>query len=277
MFNKELKSEVTELRRQIERLRSDIQGLATSSTGGSAFRQEDRDALRRILSLCENEFSDTEQEIISILQRLREGQTEGVHILKTSLDTLQREERIYRDEARQSNLDTLHEFQYTVNELMRRTEDSIKAAQEAVADYSRRLERYENDFYYKMQSPLLMEFIKLADRLEALSKKPGIRGEDADDIRREFEAVQGVLYNNKVKPYRSEEGTAFDENIQECIGTIVTGAPEKNSTIAESVMSGYAWSLPLVNSLSADAAEKIKVVMREEKVKIFIFKDNQAL
>ena len=119
-----------------------------------------------------------------------------------------------------------------------------------------------------------MEFIKTADRLETLSKKAGMRGEDADDIRREFEAVKGVLYNFKVKSYQSTEGSPFDENIHECVDTTITDDPSKNSTLAESIRSGYVWSLPLVNSLSADSSERKRVIMREEQVRIYVYREN---
>lgn len=273
MFNKEIKEEVSELRRQIERLRSDIQRGSANSTGAGTFSPEDRDALQRILAISEKTalrdydldelrgyLKDFERHIERMQYDLRSVLEETIHHqLQPILD---------------ANLHQHDELRSFISESLQKLSEEMRVAESAIQDYSRRLERYENDFYYKLQSPLLMELIKTADRLEALSRKTGMRGEDAEALRREFEAVKGVLYNFKVKSYQSTEGSAFDENIHECVETTITNDPVQSSTIAESIRSGYVWSLPLVNSLSADSSEKNKVIMREEQVRIYVYREN---
>ena len=258
MFNKEIKEEVSELRRQIERLRSDIQRGSANSTGAGTFSPEDRNALQRILAISEKTDSRN-SEIEDLHWRFKdyEQHLEGMLHRHQDLDRHQYEE-----------------LRLVIDKAFQKLSDVTRVTEDAIQDYSRRLERYENDFYYKLQSPLLMELIKTADRLETLSKKSGMRGEDADDIRREFEAVKGVLYNFKVKSYQSAESSPFDESIHECVDTTITDDPGKNSTIAESVRSGYVWSLPLVNSLSADSSERNRVIMREEQVRLYVYHEN---
>ena len=57
MFNNNIKEEVSELRRQIERLRTDLQRGGVNSTVSGNFRQEDRDTLQRILAISEKTAS----------------------------------------------------------------------------------------------------------------------------------------------------------------------------------------------------------------------------
>ena len=269
MFNKEIKEEVSELRRQIERLRSDIQRGSANSTGAGTFSPEDRDALQRILAISEKtasrdyEFEDLYRRLKDYEQHFERMQYDLRSVLE---ETIHHHQDIDRHQY--------EELRLVIDEALQKLSDVTRVAEGAIQDYSKRLERYENDFYYKLQSPLLMELIKTADRLETLSKKSGMRGEDADDIRREFEAVKGVLYNFKVKSYQSTEGSPFDENIHECVDTTITDDPSKNSTIAESIRSGYVWSLPLVNSISADSSERNRVIMREEQVRIYVYREN---
>lgn len=273
MFNKEIKEEISELRRQIERLRSDIQRGSANSTGAGTFSPEDRDALQRILAISEKTAS-RDYDLDELRMHLKD--------FEQYLERMQHDLRNVIEESIRHQLHPIMDSSFQQHEQLRAMFDDAlqrlaaetKSAEGAIQDYSRRLERYENDFYYKLQSPLLMELIKIADRLEILSKKPGLREEDAEDIRREFEAVKGVLYNFKVKSYQSSEGAPFDENIQECVDTTITDDPGKNATIAESIRSGYVWSLPLVNSFSADSSERNRVIMREEQVRIYVYHEN---
>ena len=269
MFNNNIKEEVSELRRQIERLRTDLQRGGVNSTVSGNFRQEDRDTLQRILAISEKTAS-RDYEFEELFRRLKDYEQHFERMQYDLRTVLEESVHQHQDIDRHQ----YEELRLVIDEALQKFSDVTRVAEGAIQDYSKRLERYENDFYYKLQSPLLMEFIKTADRLETLSKKSGMRGEDADDIRREFEAVKGVLYNFKVKSYQSTEGSPFDENIHECVDTAITNDPSKNSTIAESVRSGYVWTLPLVNSLSADSSERNRVIMREEQVRIYVYREN---
>lgn len=147
-------------------------------------------------------------------------------------------------------------------------------AEAALRSYSEKVRLYEQDLYNKIKSPLIMELINTADRLsDILALCESERDKDA--VRRERDAVVGVLHNNSVEQFISSGGAAFDAEFQTVVNTEETEDPALDNTVAHSLRPGYVWTLPFAGKsvkTSDDAPSRIRIIMREEQITLYILK-----
>ena len=116
------------------------------------------------------------------------------------------------------------------------------------------ISKFQEDLLYKIQKPLIMEIIGIADNIRMmLQAQEGERNYDQllDDVKHLEQWVEATLSNNSVRVFRETENSATELNRkrQEVIDTEETENPEKDNTYV-SERPGYVWTMPylVVNS-----------------------------
>lgn len=116
------------------------------------------------------------------------------------------------------------------------------------------ISRFQEDLLYKVQKPLIMDIIGIADNIRMmLQDQERERDYDAllDAVRTLEKWVEGTLSNNSVNIFRDTDLSASELNLkrQQVIDTEPTDDPAKHNTyVCE--RPGYTWSMPylVVNS-----------------------------
>lgn len=173
-----------------------------------------------------------------------------------------------------NHITTLHDSLTTPPLQTTQAEASLNV-DELIKSYALRIQKYETDLYHKILSPLLRDIIRVADRLELLEKRSGIDSATGTLIKHEREAVVSILHNYNTDRLRSEQGTKFNPEIHEVVGTIPTNDEALDETIAESVRSGYIWTIPFISKVvsNPETPHKISIVLREEQIIIYVYKE----
>lgn len=116
------------------------------------------------------------------------------------------------------------------------------------------ISKFQEDLLYKIQKPLIMEIIGIADNIRMmLQAQEGERNYDQllDDVKHLEQWVEATLSNNSVRVFRETENSATELNRkrQEVIDMEETENPEKDNTYV-SERPGYVWTMPylVVNS-----------------------------
>lgn len=226
------------------------------------------DQMRQLL----HGFEALEERLGNILQKLTQQDqrvgNEQQTLSGAQADLLSRMESVNRSLTELQETVVKQSQPQSVSVPLPQAQPETNGMADVVKDYSQRIQRYETDLYHKILSPILREIIRVTDRLEELEKKEDLGATAAEVIRREREALVGILHNHNVDRFRSEPDTEFNPEMQEAAGTRPTNDPALAGTVAESVRAGYIWTLPFVSKgvPNPGMPEKISIIMREERV-----------
>lgn len=140
--------------------------------------------------------------------------------------------------------------------LIEEKDSQIEKQSDTIRRQSQTISRFQDDLLYKVQKPLIMEIIEIADNVRLiLEDKELAEKKDFDQL---YESVKGLydwvnaaLSNNSVREFRMLGGqsTEFDRKRQEVIDVEYTDDPSKDS-VYYSERPGYVWSMPylIINS-----------------------------
>lgn len=211
--------------------------------------------------------------LINQLHRQLKQQNQNIVVERTMLSNCQNQ-LLQSMEHIDNHITTLHDS-LTTPTLQTTQSDASLNVDELIKSYALRIQKYETDLYHKILSPLLRDIIRVADRLELLEKRCGIDTATATLIKHEREAVVSILHNYNTDRLRSEQGTKFNPEIHEAVGTIPTNDKALDETIVESVRSGYIWTIPFIPKVvyNPETPHKISTVLREEQIIIYVYKE----
>lgn len=121
--------------------------------------------------------------------------------------------------------------------------------------------KFQEDLLYKLQKPLIMEIIGIADNIRMILQEQEKENNYVSLIEavKDLEQwVDATLSNNSVRSFRDTEYTVTELNRkrQEVIDTEETDDPEKNNTYI-SERPGYIWTIPYLIINSDVQLEKI--------------------
>lgn len=121
--------------------------------------------------------------------------------------------------------------------------------------------KFQEDLLYKLQKPLIMEIIGIADNIRMIlqeQEEENNYGSLIEAVKNLEQWVDATLSNNSVRSFRDTENsvTELNRKRQEVIDTEETDNPEKNNTYI-SERPGYIWTMPYLIINSDVQLEKI--------------------
>lgn len=167
-----------------------------------------------------------------------------------------------------------------LSSLIEEKDTQIEKQSDTIRRQSQTISRFQDDLLYKVQKPLIMEIIEIADNVRLiLEDKELVEKKDFDQlyesVKRLYDWVNAALSNNSVREFRMLGGqsTEFDRKRQEVVDVEYTDDPSKDS-VYYSERPGYVWSMPyliinseiqLKNALE-DAPKTFEFVIRPEEI-----------
>lgn len=163
---------------------------------------------------------------------------------------------------------------------MKAKDELLDKQEETIRRQSQTISKFQDDLLYKIQKPLIMEMVEIADNIRLiLNDKEIIENKDfealIDRIEKLEDWVAASLSNNSVRRYSltSESPSSLDRKKQEVIDVEFTNDPAKDATYFTE-RPGYIWSMPylIINSdiqlkkALEDAPKSFEFIIRPEEV-----------
>lgn len=163
---------------------------------------------------------------------------------------------------------------------MKAKDELLDKQEETIRRQSQTISKFQDDLLYKIQKPLIMEMVEIADNIRLiLNDKEIIENKDfeglIDRIEKLEDWVAASLSNNSVRRYSltSESPLTLDRKKQEVIDVEFTNDPSKDATYFTE-RPGYIWSMPylIINSdiqlkkALEDAPKSFEFIIRPEEV-----------
>ena len=163
---------------------------------------------------------------------------------------------------------------------MKAKDELLDKQEETIRRQSQTISKFQDDLLYKIQKPLIMEMVEIADNIRLiLNDKEIIENKDfealIDRIEKLEDWVTASLSNNSVRRYSltSESPSSLDRKKQEVIDVEFTNDPSKDATYFTE-RPGYIWSMPylIINSeiqlkkALEDAPKSFEFIIRPEEV-----------
>ncbi len=156
----------------------------------------------------------------------------------------------------------------------------LEKQEEIIRRQSQTISKFQDDLLYKVQKPLIMEMVEIADNIRLiLNDNDVVENKDFDSllerVKKLADWVDASLSNNSVRRYSlTTESPAFlDRKKQEVIDVEFTDDPSKDSTYFTE-RPGYVWTMPylIINSDTQlkkaleDAPKSYEFIIRPEEV-----------
>lgn len=163
---------------------------------------------------------------------------------------------------------------------MKAKDELLDKQEETIRRQSQTISKFQDDLLYKIQKPLIMEMVEIADNIRLiLNDKEIIENKDfealIDRIEKLEDWVTASLSNNSVRRYSltSESPSSLDRKKQEVIDVEFTNDQSKDATYFTE-RPGYIWSMPylIINSdiqlkkALEDAPKSFEFIIRPEEV-----------
>lgn len=163
---------------------------------------------------------------------------------------------------------------------MKAKDELLDKQEETIRRQSQTISKFQDDLLYKIQKPLIMEMVEIADNIRLiLNDKEIIENKDfeglLDRVCKLEDWVAASLSNNSVRRYSltSESPSSLDRKKQEVIDVEFTNDPSKDATYFTE-RPGYIWSMPylIINSdiqlkkALEDAPKSFEFIIRPEEV-----------
>jgi hypothetical protein len=163
---------------------------------------------------------------------------------------------------------------------MKAKDDLLDKQEETIRRQSQTISKFQDDLLYKIQKPLIMEMVEIADNIRLiLNDKEIHENKDfealIDRVGKLEDWVAASLSNNSVRRYSltSESPSSLDRKKQEVIDVEFTNDPAKDATYFTE-RPGYIWSMPylIINSdiqlkkALEDAPKSFEFIIRPEEV-----------
>lgn len=173
-------------------------------------------------------------------------------------------------------LNAVMELKYEIKEksvLLDKQEETIRRQSQTIS-------KFQDDLLYKVQKPLIMEMVEIADNIRLiLNDKEILENKDfealLDRVKKLSDWVDASLSNNSVRRYSltTESPATLDRKKQEVIDVEFTDDPSKDSTYFTE-RPGYIWTMPylIINSdiqlkkALEDAPKSFEFIIRPEEV-----------
>lgn len=156
----------------------------------------------------------------------------------------------------------------------------LEKQEEIIRRQSQTISKFQDDLLYKVQKPLIMEMVEIADNIRLiLNDNDVVENKDFDSllerVKKLADWVDASLSNNSVRRYSltTESPSFLDRKKQEVIDVEFTDDPSKDSTYFTE-RPGYVWTMPyliinsdiqLKNALE-DAPKSYDFIIRPEEV-----------
>lgn len=156
----------------------------------------------------------------------------------------------------------------------------LEKQEETIRRQSQTISKFQDDLLYKVQKPLIMEMVEIADNIRLiLNDKEILENKDfealLDRVGKLSDWVDASLSNNSVRRYSltTESPATLDRKKQEVIDVEFTDDPSKDSTYFTE-RPGYIWTMPylIINSdiqlkkALEDAPKSFEFIIRPEEV-----------
>lgn len=163
---------------------------------------------------------------------------------------------------------------------MKAKDELLDKQEETIRRQSQTISKFQDDLLYKIQKPLIMEMVEIADNIRLiLNDKEIIENKDFEGLLGRIEKLEdwvaASLSNNSVRRYSltSESPLTLDRKKQEVIDVEFTNDPSKDATYFTE-RPGYIWSMPylIINSdiqlkkALEDAPKSFEFIIRPEEV-----------
>jgi molecular chaperone GrpE (heat shock protein) len=139
--------------------------------------------------------------------------------------------------------------------------NTLEKQENTIQKQHQTITKFQEDLLYKLQKPLIMEIIGIADNIRMIiqeHEKSNDYGSLLEAVKDLEKWVEATLSNNSVHSFRDSEqsDTELNRKRQEVIDTEDTDDPEKNNTYI-SERPGYLWTMPYLVINSDVQLEKI--------------------
>ena len=124
--------------------------------------------------------------------------------------------------------------------------------EEMINKLHKELQAYKDDLLRKIQKPIFMDMISLADSMKALVSRyeetpdQEILLEKYQKLRKEFlkvgSHIDDSLYNHGIEAYSARAGEDFNPRTQQAKKTTDTDNPDEHKKILSSLAAGYTWN-----------------------------------
>ena len=156
----------------------------------------------------------------------------------------------------------------------------LEKQEETIRRQSQTISKFQDDLLYKVQKPLIMEMVEIADNIRLiLNDNEVVENKDFDSligrVKKLSDWVDASLSNNSVRRYSltTESPATLDRKKQEVIDVEFTDDPSKDSTYFTE-RPGYIWTMPylIINSdiqlkkALEDAPKSFEFIIRPEEV-----------
>jgi len=156
----------------------------------------------------------------------------------------------------------------------------LEKQEEIIRRQSQTISKFQDDLLYKVQKPLIMEMVEIADNIRLiLNDNDIVENKDFDSllerVKKLADWVDASLSNNSVRRYSltTESPSFLDRKKQEVIDVEFTDDPSKDSTYFTE-RPGYVWTMPylIINSdiqlkkALEDAPKSYEFIIRPEEV-----------
>lgn len=163
---------------------------------------------------------------------------------------------------------------------MKAKDEILEKQEKTIRRQSQTISKFQDDLLYKIQKPLIMEMVEIADNIRLiLNDKEILENKDFEALMERIgkleDWVAASLSNNSVRRYSltSESPSALDRRKQEVIDVEFTDDPSKDATYFTE-RPGYIWSMPylIINSdiqlkkALEDAPKAFEFIIRPEEV-----------
>lgn len=156
----------------------------------------------------------------------------------------------------------------------------LEKQEEIIRRQSQTISKFQDDLLYKVQKPLIMEMVEIADNIRLiLNDNDVVENKDFDSllerVKKLADWVDASLSNNSVRRYSltTESPSFLDRKKQEVIDVEFTDDPSKDSTYFTE-RPGYVWTMPylIINTdiqlkkALEDAPKSYEFIIRPEEV-----------
>lgn len=156
----------------------------------------------------------------------------------------------------------------------------LEKQEETIRRQSQTISKFQDDLLYKVQKPLIMEMVEIADNIRLiLNDNEVVENKDFNSllerVKKLSDWVDASLSNNSVRRYSltTESPATLDRKKQEVIDVEFTDDPSKDSTYFTE-RPGYIWTMPylIINSdiqlkkALEDAPKSFEFIIRPEEV-----------
>lgn len=220
---------------------------------------------------------DEEQyEVLQPHERLQEKYEEQIEVEKSEKDTTFDQ---LRDEMKVQANEVLNVLMSLKTD-MKEKDSILEKQEETIRRQSQTISKFQDDLLYKVQKPLIMEMVEIADNIRLiLNDKEILENKDfealLDRVGKLSDWVDASLSNNSVRRYSltTESPATLDRKKQEVIDVEFTDDPSKDSTYFTE-RPGYIWTMPylIINSdiqlkkALEDAPKSFEFIIRPEEV-----------